>query len=385
MGGKPWTPELNQLGRAINSWHLIIKKKSGKRISSSLIRRMSKGCNIPQARHLSLEDCKQLRGQAFQEYNKYAAEADQYRNGFQDRLITQAESKGDFKKAKQIRQHQLNEELRITHKNVKMVINKGLGAPYHVALTTTSGTHVSTDKTKIEQALMTEYENKYRLAYSSPFLQEPLISQLGQLAMNDTAQEMLDGKFDCDINIPKHTKKFIKHLKRDKCLSSTALNPIQITTDQAEAFWKNIKEKISSSPSQMHIGTYKAALANKINAEIQAQMISIPYEIGHPLPRTTKCINVFLQKKGKGITPGDLRTIWLLEVDLNAGARIHFVSRIMNETALKNNLLPSSHYSKKGSKATEAAIVKVLFLIYCDRQGSQEFSLLVTYISALAG
>ena len=361
MGGKPWTPELNQLGRAINAWHLIIKKKSGKPISSRHIQRMSKGCNIPSTRHLSIESCKILRAQAFQNYNQYAAEADTHRYGFQSKLILDAESEGDFKKAKQIRQHQLNEELRQTHKNVKMVVNNNLGAPYHMELTTANGVHISTDKEAIENALRTEYENKYRLAYSSPFLQEPLLSELGQFAINDKAKAILNGTYECDLNIPKHTKTFIRHLKKDKCLRSRPLNPVDITTEQSNAFWRNIKEKISSSPSLMHIGTYKAALSNRINAEIQAQMISIPYAIGHPLPRTTHCVNVSLQKKGKGIAPGDLRTIWLLEADLNAGSRIHFVKRMMNDSALNNDLLPQSQYSKKGSKASEAAIVKVLF------------------------
>lgn len=144
----------------------------------------------------------------------YAVEADTYRNGFQSNLILEAESKGDLKKVKQIRQHQLNEELRQTYRNIKMVVNDGLGAPYHMELTTEYGPHISTDKDAIEAALMNEYENEYRLAYSSPFLQEPLLSKLGQLAINDKAQAILDGKYECDLNIPTHTKTFIKHLKK---------------------------------------------------------------------------------------------------------------------------------------------------------------------------
>ena len=219
-----------------------------------------------------------------------------------------------------------------------------MGTPYHMELPSSSGsgTYISTDKDQIEAALMDEYEKKYRLAYSSPFLQEPLLTELGQMATNDKAQQILDGTFNCDIDISRHTKKFTRHLKKGKCMRKADHNPLPITTSEAEAFWRNIKEKVSSSPSGMHIGVYKAALSNKVNAEIQAQMISIPYKIGYPLKRTTKCVNVSLQKKGKGIAPGDLRTIWLLEADLNAGARIHFVRRMMNGTALQNNLIPSS-------------------------------------------
>ena len=138
-------------------------------------------------------------------------------------------------------------------------------------------------------------------------------------------------------------------------------NEIRITQDSSNYFWKNMKGKVSSSPSGRHVGTYKAAATHQINSKIQAAMISLPYEMGRPLPRTTQCINVSLLKKGKGITPADMRTIWLMEADLNAGAKMHFVSRMMNTTARTKKLIPASQYAKKGSKAIEAAVVKILY------------------------
>ena len=125
-----------------------------------------------------------------------------------------------------------------------------------------------------------------------------------------------------------------------------------------------MKEKVSSSPSKRHVGTYKAAALHLTNSFIQAEMLSLPYELGIPLPRTTKCINVSLVKKGKGIKPSDLRTIWLMEADLNAGAKIHFVKRMAANTAIKHKLIPTSQYAKKHNKAIEAAIVKILFFDY---------------------
>lgn len=125
-----------------------------------------------------------------------------------------------------------------------------------------------------------------------------------------------------------------------------------------------MKEKVSSSASGRHIGTYKAAAKDPYNAFIQAEMMSIPYEVGTPFPRTTNCINVSLLKKGKGITPSDLRPIWLMEADVNAGTKIQIVKRMMNETAIQNNLIPTSQYAKKNNKAIETVIVKVLFFDY---------------------
>ena len=137
-----------------------------------------------------------------------------------------------------------------------------------------------------------------------------------------------------------------------------------ISVQDSKDFWHKMTEKVSSSKSTRHIGTYKAACLNPVNTKIQAHMMSIPYETGVPLPRTTNCINVSLKKQGKGITPGDLRTIWLMEADFNAGAKIHFVKRMMNETAIGNGLIPASQYAKKNSRAIEAALAKVLFFDY---------------------
>lgn len=50
-----------------------------------------------------------------------------------------------------------------------------------------------------------------------------------------------------------------------------------------------------------------------------------------------------------------------MEADLNTGAKVHFVKRMMNTTAINHNLVPESQSAKKGCKAIEAALVKILF------------------------
>ena len=82
-------------------------------------------------------------------------------------------------------------------------------------------------------------------------------------------------------------------------------------------------------------------------------MTSLPFELGLPLHRASQCINVSLLKKGKGITPKDLRTIWLLEADFNSAAKIHRVARMMNGTAINNNLVPDSQYAKVTAKLSK--------------------------------
>lgn len=361
MGAKPYTPKLNKLGQTINAWHLVIKKKHGKKISSSLLRRISRRCNLPNTKNLCVNDCIKLRAQAFREYNDYAKDADMHRDDMYELLAEAQAEAGNITKSNALKQQRLNEESRVTHQRIKLVTKDIMGAPYQMEITHENRTFLSADRTQLEAALMQENEHKYRLAYSSPFLQEPLLTEFGKMALNDNSQAVLDGTYVCPPNTSKYTKKFIEALQMDDCVRKQGINPVRISTSQSNAFWNKMTERTSSSPSMKHIGTYKAATKNKINARIQAQLTSIPYEIGRPLPRSKQCINVSLEKKGKGRTPSDMRTIWLIEADFNAGAKVHFVRRMINNTALGHNLVPESQYAKQQSRSIEAATIKVIF------------------------
>lgn len=121
-----------------------------------------------------------------------------------------------------------------------------------------TGTFISRDKEEIEKALMIEYENKYRLAESSPFLEEPLLSDLGQLALNDKANGNFNGDYDCPPGVDPYAQSFIRHLARPPQLQQSIHNEVPISTQCLNLFWKNMDEKVVSLPSGRHIGTYKA-------------------------------------------------------------------------------------------------------------------------------
>ena len=359
MGAKPYTPEVNQLGAVINAWHVLIHKKEGKFVSSRWFKRCLKTSGAQNFSQLSIEDCIKQRSLAFQKYNSYGHQIEEKRDSWLDDLADAIAAKGNISKSAAVRQLKSREESSHTYRQIRVATKNSMGAPYHMELKKDGVSYVSTDKDEIEAALIEEYETKYHLAEASPFLQEPLLSDVGPLALGESANQILNGTYSCPSGVSKYTEKFISYLKKDEIVQEH--NRIEITTEDSNYFWHKIKEKVSSSPSDRHYGTYKAACSHEGNAKIQAKLTSWPYQLGFPLPRTTNCINVSLLKKGKGITPSDLRTIWLLEADFNAGAKQHFVTRMMNSTALGNDLIPASQYAKRGSRAIEAALVKILY------------------------
>ena len=52
---------------------------------------------------------------------------------------------------------------------------------------------------------MLEYEKKYRLANASPFFDEPLLTDFGQMALTSKAQEVLDGTYICPPGVDHYT------------------------------------------------------------------------------------------------------------------------------------------------------------------------------------
>lgn len=140
---------------------------------------MSKSCNIPSAKNLSVHDCVKLRALAFREYKTYAKDADLHRDDFYELLAEAKAEEGDITKCNALKQLRLNEESRTTHRRIKVTTKNMMGAPYQMEIAYKGGTILSSDQAQLEDALMKENESKYRLAYSSSFMHPPLFSDFG--------------------------------------------------------------------------------------------------------------------------------------------------------------------------------------------------------------
>jgi hypothetical protein len=66
---------------------------------------------------------------------------------------------------------------------------------------------------EIEEAFMRTNEIKYRQSYDAPFLQEPLLSSYGYLGLNDNADKVMEGTFECPAGTDQYAAKLLKHLK----------------------------------------------------------------------------------------------------------------------------------------------------------------------------
>jgi hypothetical protein len=90
-----------------------------------------------------------------------------------------------------------------------------------------------------------------------------------------------------------------------------------ISADDFSEGFKRLSENLSSSPSGLHIGHYKAAIDDEDLCTLYARITSIPFKGGLTLPWWTSAVQVMLEKT-KGCARIDkLHVIQLLKADLN--------------------------------------------------------------------
>ena len=367
-GEVPFSIEAKEAGQLIHFWSNVIRKKRGWKISSKYIRRLAKKCRIHiNPMKMSIEDCEKERKLARMGYANVKKVAGVKRNEYIESLAALHASKGNESKSNAIKRMKRNEDMRSAYRRIKSVTKKFQGATERVKIPdkANSGTmKITTDKLEIEEALREENVSKFKLAYKEcPFLQEPLLSMLGQESSTESADQILRGTFLVPQQLSKYTKRFIKLLKMPHNIRQNYPIDDVITPEQAKSYWRKKSEKTTSSYSGKHIGTYKASTYDTKLLNIQTSIVDLVYRLGITIPRWTVDLDVTLLKKAHKIRPQDMRTIGQLEADFNQGASIHFGRRMMLN-AIEHDAIPASQYSKKGSRAIEGVLVKVLFFDY---------------------
>lgn len=363
MGQVQWSPELANAGRMISLWNLVLRKKNGRNISSTFIKRMAKKCKINNPMELDIEDVLIERKNANVRYKQIKKDAASKRKEYLVQLAEDYSSMGHESTGNAVRRLVRLEETRQTFRRIKTATKPFYGATEKVTISDSQDNQIiTTDKEEIEEAIRYENLSKFKLAYSSPYLRKPLISKIGQHATSKHAQKILRGSFN-QKNISSTTKSFMKYLSAPKSvLKSGPLNS-HCSLDQAKRYWLKKKERTSSSLSNRHIGTYKALSKENDLLRVVHGVSTLAYETGFTLQRWTYDLDVSLLKKPGKFRPDELRTIGTLEADFNQGAAYHFSHQMMNN-AIKHNAIPPSQYARKGSRSIEAAVVKVLFFDY---------------------
>ena len=224
-------------------------------------------------------------------------------------------------------------------------------------------TKTLTSPDSINQALLSQQYKQFGQAQHTPCVNGSIGEILPPFDLPpEIADLILDGNLHLETRVEEPMQAihdFFAHLQRPHESDGTEID-ITITAEDFTSGFAKVHERISSSPSGRHMGHYKAAIRHKRLAQMYATMMDLPMKHQFAPTRWCKAIQVLLEKDKGRPNVERLRTIQLVEADLNMVLKIIFGRRLVHHAEDKNFLPPSQFGSRPGVSCISAVFLKTL-------------------------
>jgi hypothetical protein len=394
MGKVPFSDKVQAASTIVDALSLQLSKLQGRKTSSRLIQRTFQKAKLPYTA-LSIDECKSLRKQAIKRYIELKKQGPELRKTFMEQLAEARAVGGNTSAANELKQLQIREQQRLHWRNIKRVTGKldGGGVTFVTELQPNGIYKPLRNKVEIEEAFMRTNEIKYRQSYDTPFLQEPLLSSFGYLGLNDNANKVMEGTFECPAGTDQYVAKLLKHLKMNNEARAAPEAPTSIDIVTWQKLWAKATER-TSSHGVMHFGIFKAGAKNDYIALFDVTMTEIPMLTGYSPERWRQVTDAMLLKKAGVYEVDKMRTIVLFAAEFNALNKL--LGRTMMWTAKDGNqLAPDEQYgSRKQHRSIDQGCNKrlstdlVLMLrwpgIICSNDAKSCYDRIVHSVAALS-
>mmetsp|Transcript_7001 Transcript_7001/g.10196 ORF Transcript_7001/g.10196 Transcript_7001/m.10196 type:complete len:272 (+) Transcript_7001:3260-4075(+) len=213
-----------------------------------------------------------------------------------------------------------------------------------------------TDPEEMAKEVAKSNIRSYNQAHNTPFASGPLGKALGQYAMTDIADQILAGENlqgGVTEELMEETKRMLKVLGTKPALITKELTS-EITPKDFCSMYRVVSENTSSSPSERHVGTYKADTKSPNLSQMYADMMSLPIREGFAPSRWQVVLDVMLPKERNNWKIHRLRIIQLYESDENQAWR-HIFARQMVFLMEDSNIVPEMQFSQNLSRCATVA------------------------------
>ena len=194
MGEVDFSPQLSQARRQRDVWRLVRKLRSGRKVSSSLIKRKAQQCGITRPLSVTLKQAEAHLAKANKRYRDLKPRAPELRLQF---LQEQARDPTVSEAAQQAARRMMKEEEdRRAYRFLRSLLGRERAASVSVVKELVGDTYVAQEgQEAVEGAIMTNNEARFRLTEDTPPMTAPLVDDLGYLGCTDEAKQILDGTY----------------------------------------------------------------------------------------------------------------------------------------------------------------------------------------------
>ena len=207
---------------------------------------------------------------------------------------------------------------------------------------------------EVHAQILKHSEEHYRLAQSTPFGNSPRGRHLGFTGTGHVAHDILQGKYDYNLDeLHEEAKQFIRELQQQDC----PIMKTTISSSEVYRLYTKWNENTSTSPSNFHLGLYKALIHSNHVLSILTLLMNIPLKHGRPLLRWENSTMCMIEKDIGQPKIHRLRLIHLFEADMNGIAKIIWARRFIYHCQDHKLLHPSQHGGLPGFE-TQRVLLK---------------------------
>ena len=214
------------------------------------------------------------------------------------------------------------------------------------------------DPEKIEKYVIEFLKRHFGQASTTPLGN---IYWMERLSDPDFQQDLLNGKYVYDNNLPKETNEILTTFSR---LSDKEI-PFQLTYEHFKTFIAKSKETTSASPSTRHYGHYKTLLTRSEHI-LQSifSILSLSLKFGTILDRWKKTVTTLLCKDNNTPYIHRLRPIHIIEVELQFVSKCYWGKLLITHSENKGYLTDSQYGGRRSRQAQSSVLNSVLTFDY---------------------
>ncbi|KAI2491604.1 hypothetical protein MHU86_22948 [Fragilaria crotonensis] len=221
----------------------------------------------------SKQQCNSMMRETQLEIEKIVAQSFQQRDQERDAKIQELEdslAQADKNHARLLRRLKRNEKVKRVCEKIKAARNQGqprgvtrleIPSPPTADPKTCTEWQTIDIPSEIVENLQQRNRHHFGQAHGSPFTIDPLASDLGFCGDTSLADELLAGQYRIDPQANASLHLLIQHLKMTHEIATMETYPT-VSLEEFQGKLKAWRESTTTSPSGMHLGHYKALLAN---------------------------------------------------------------------------------------------------------------------------
>ena len=206
----------------------------------------------------------------------------------------------------------------------------------------------------VHHHLLKHSEEHYRLAQPTPFGKTDRGWHLGFTGTGHVAHDILNGTYDYKLEeLHEEARQFIQELRKQDCPTMNTT----ITSSEVFQLFSKWNENTSTSPSNFHLGLYKALIRSTHALSILTLLMNLPLKHGKPLSRWENSTMCMIEKDIGSPKLHRLRLIHLFEADMNGIAKIIWARRFIYHCQ-DHHLLHSSQHGGLPGFETQHVLLK---------------------------